>query len=171
MKKPTIVTQTVLLLLAVAILWTSCASTTMIQSTPSGAKVYINGEPVGTTPYPYTDTKIVGTTTVLKLKKDGYDPLNTSFARDEEVDIGAIICGFICFFPFLWTMKYKPSHTYELVPSFVYDQQIIKTQPMQEKAKTKADRLRELKQLYEEKLITQEDYDKEKTKILEELEK
>ena len=168
MKKPTITTRTVSLLLSVSILWTSCASTTMIQSTPSGAKVYINGEPVGTTPYPYTDTKVVGTTTILKLKKEGYDPLNTSFARDEEVDVGAIICGFICFFPFLWTMKYKPSHTYELTSSSGNEQPAIQKQ---ENTKSKADRLRELKQLYEEKLITQEDYDKEKMKILEEGEK
>ncbi|HEY4799564.1 MAG TPA: PEGA domain-containing protein [Bacteroidia bacterium] len=166
MRKPSLIKQTTCVLLAVSILWAGCASTTMIQSTPAGAKVYINGEPVGTTPYVYTDTKIVGTTTMLKLKKEGYDPLNTSFVRDEEVDVGAIICGFICFFPFLWTMKYKPTHTYELMQNAGSEQPIINAIP-----RTKADRLRELKQLYEEKLISQEDYEKGKTKILEEVEK
>jgi len=42
MKKQTITTKTVSLVLAGTILLSSCASTTMIQSTPSGAKVYLN---------------------------------------------------------------------------------------------------------------------------------
>jgi hypothetical protein len=165
MRKPTTTTRIISLFLAGSVLWTSCASTTMIRSVPTGAKVYLNGEPVGVTPYAHTDTKIVGSTTMVKLTKEGYETLYTSFARDEEVDVGAIIAGLIMFFPFIWTMKYKPTHTYELIPGSGSETKIINPQP-----KSKADRLRELKQLYEEKLITQEDYEKEKKKILEELE-
>jgi len=171
MKKQTMTTKTISIFLASSVLLTSCASTTMIQSNPSGAKVYLNGEPVGTTPYTHRDTKIVGSTTTVKLEKDGYDPLNTSFSRDEEVDVGAIIGGIFVLVPFLWTMKYKPTHTYELTPSSGNEQQIIKTTPQQNQTKSKADRLRELKQLLDEKVITQEEYEKEKKKILEEDEK
>ena len=171
MKKQTMTTKMISLFLAGSILLTSCASTTMIQSNPSGAKVYLNGEPVGTTPYTHRDTKIVGSTTTVKLEKDGYDPLNTSFSRDEEVDVGAIIGGIFVLVPFLWTMKYKPTHTYELTPSSGNEQKVIKTTPQQNQTKSKADRLRELKQLLDEKIITQEDYEKEKKKILEEDEK
>ncbi len=39
------------LFMAGAMLFTSCASTTMIHSIPSGAKLYVDGEPVGSTPY------------------------------------------------------------------------------------------------------------------------
>lgn len=171
MKNQTMTTKTISLLLAGSILLTSCVSTTMIQSNPSGAKVYLNGEPVGTTPYTHRDTKIVGSTTTVKLEKEGYDPLNTSFSRDEEADVGAIIGGIFVLVPFLWTMKYKPTHTYELTPSSGNEQPIIKTNPQQNQAKSKADRLRELKQLLDEKVITQEEYEKEKKKILEEDEK
>ena len=171
MKKQTKTTKTISLLLAGAVLLTSCASTTMIQSNPNGAKVYLNGEPVGTTPYTHRDTKIVGSTTTVKLEKEGYDPLNTSFSRDEEVDDGAIIGGIFVLVPFLWIMKYKPTHTYELTPSSGNEQPEIKTQPQQNQAKSKADRLPELKQLLDEKVITQEEYEKEKKKILEEDEK
>ena len=164
-------TKTISLLLAGSILLTSCASMTMIQSNPSGAKVYLNGEPVGTTPYTHRDTKIVGSTTTVKLKKEGYAPLNTSFSRNEEVDVGAIIGGVFVFVPFLWTMKYKPTHTYELTTSSGNEQPIIKTNSQQNQTKSKADRLRELKQLLDEKVITQEEYEKEKKKILEEDEK
>ena len=104
------------LLLAGAVLITSCSSTTLIQSNPPGAKVYLNDEAVGTTPYTHKDKKIVGTTTIVKLEKEGYQPLTTSFSRDEEVDVGAIIGGIFVLVPFLWTMKYKPFHSYELSP-------------------------------------------------------
>jgi len=150
---------------------TNCASTTLIQSNPSGAKVYLNGEPVGTTPYAHRDTKIVGTPTTVKLEKEGYAPVNTSFSRDEEADIGAIIGGFLVLIPFLWTMKYKPYHTYDLTPSAGNGEQIIKPLPQQNQARSKAERLRELKQLLNEGILTQEEYEKEKKKILTEDEK
>ena len=160
--------KTISLILAGSILLISCSSTTMIQSNPSGAKVYLNGEPVGTTPYTHQDTKIVGSLTTVKLEKEGFDPLNTSFSRDEVVDIGAIIGGVFVFVPFLWTMKYKPSHTYELTPSSVYEQTLIKPNQQQIQTKSKADRLRELKELLDEKVVTQKEYENEKKKILEE---
>jgi hypothetical protein len=154
MKKQTMTSKTIALLLVGTILWTSCTSTTMIQSNPSVAKVYLNGEPVGTTPYTHQDTKIVGSTTTVKLEKEGYETLHTSFSRDEEVDVGAIVGGIFVLFPFLWTMKYKPTHTYELTPSTGDQQPQIKTNPQQSQTKSKADRLRELKQLLDEKIIT-----------------
>jgi hypothetical protein len=37
-------------------------------------------------------------------------------ARNERVDAGAIVGGLFFWIPFLWTMQYNPSHTYEMVP-------------------------------------------------------
>lgn len=171
MKKHKLTSKAILLLSAGSILISSCASTTLIQSTPSGAKVYLNGEPVGTTPYSHRDTKIVGTTTSVKLEKDGYESLNSSFSRDEEVDVGAVVGGFFVWIPFLWTMKYKPTHSYDLTPISGSEVKTLKTPPVQTNNKSKAERLREFKQLLDEKVITQEEYEKEKKKILEEGEK
>lgn len=98
----------------------SCASTTMIQSQPTGAKVYLNGEPVGVTPYAMTDTKIVGTTTMVRLEYPGYEPLNGVIARNEELDVGACIGGFFVLVPWLWIMRYKPVHVFELHPAGAY---------------------------------------------------
>jgi hypothetical protein len=168
MKKLTMTTKTVTLLLAGSILFTSCASTTMIQSTPSGAKVYLNGEAVGKTPYSHRDTKIVGATTMVKLEKEGYETFTGYFSRDEKADVGAIIGGVFFLFPFLWTMKYKPTHTFEMAPTSGYQESTGVTTRQQTNTKSKAERLRELKQLLDEKVITQSEYDKEKQKILEE---
>ncbi|MBP1675665.1 MAG: hypothetical protein H6Q20_224 [Bacteroidetes bacterium] len=103
-------------IMAALLLFASCASSTVINSIPSGAKIYINGEPVGTTPYLYSDTRVIGSVVNVDLKKDGYEPLYTSFRRNEKVDPGAIVGGLFFLFPFIWTMQYKSSHTYELVP-------------------------------------------------------
>ncbi len=117
MKKTKLLSKAISLVLAGAILFASCSSSTLIQSSPSGAKVYLNGEYAGVTPYTHTDTKIVGSSTQVRLEKEGYETLNTAFSRNEDADVGAIIGGIFFLFPFLWTMKYKPVRTYELVPS------------------------------------------------------
>ncbi|MDR2511800.1 MAG: PEGA domain-containing protein [Bacteroidales bacterium] len=166
MRNQAMTTKMISTLLVGAILFSSCSSTTMILSNPSGAIVYLNGESVGTTPYPHRDTKIVGSKTTVRLEKEGYEPFNASFSRDEKVDVGAIIGGLFVLFPFLWTMQYKDVHIYELIP-IGDDQPIIKTNP-QYPSQSKVYRLRELKQLLDENLITSEEYDKEKRKILDE---
>jgi hypothetical protein len=107
--------KTTILFLSLTILLTSCASTTVIQSEPSGANVYIDGEKVGVTPHTYNDTKIVGSTVSVKLTKDGYEDFLTSFSRNEKVSVGAVIGGIFFLVPFLWVMEYKPNHNYELV--------------------------------------------------------
>ena len=102
--------------MAFSVLFASCSSTTLIQTNPSGAKVYMNEEYKGVTPLSYSDTKIVGSATSVRLELEGYESLNTILSRDEAADVGAIIGGVFFLFPFLWTMKYNPLHTYELRP-------------------------------------------------------
>ena len=165
--KKSIATKTASVVLAGVILFSSCASATMIQSTPSGATLYLAGENVGVTPYSHEDTKIVGSTTSIKIEKEGYETFNTILTRDEEADIGAIIGGIFVLVPFLWTMKYKKEHTYELTPSDNNNQTTISSK-VNQNTKSKAETLRELKQLLDEKIITQKEYDIEKKKVLEE---
>ena len=83
--KTSFLLKSAVVLLAATLLFAGCASSTMINSTPSGAKVVINGEAVGVTPYLYTDTKIVGSLVTLDLTLEGYEPIYTSY-RDWETD-------------------------------------------------------------------------------------
>ncbi len=103
-------------LMSAIIFLSSCASTTMINSVPSGAKVYLNGESVGTTPYQHTDTKIIFSSTAVTLEKEGYEKLNTNLTRSEEPDAGPIIGGIFIWPLWLWALKYKATRTYELKP-------------------------------------------------------
>ena len=91
----------------------SCSSTTMITSSDKDSKIYINGEYMGTGSVTYTDTRIVGSTNMVKIKKDGCEPENFTFQRNEEFDAGACAGGVFTLVPFLWIMKYKPTHNYE----------------------------------------------------------
>lgn len=151
--------------LAATTLLSSCASTTMLQSAPPGARVYLNGESVGVTPYRHRDTKIVGATTEVRLEKEGYETLNTSFSRDEQADVGAIVGGIFFLFPFLWTMKYKPVHSYEMRP---LSSQPVADQPVSPATYNASlpDQLRQLKKLADDKVITQAEYEQQKKKLL-----
>jgi hypothetical protein len=93
-----------------------CASSTVIQSQPPGARVLVNGQAAGTTPYTLSDTKIVGSTTHVRLEYPGYRPLDTMVTRNEELDVLALVGGLFVLVPFLWVMKYSPSRTFQLTP-------------------------------------------------------
>lgn len=96
---------------------TGCASTTVLQTTPPGATVSVNGFVVGRTPYALTDTKIVGSATPLRFEAPGYAPLDVMLFRNEEVDVLPLIGGIFLLVPFLWVMKYQANHNYQLQPA------------------------------------------------------
>ncbi|MFT3753966.1 MAG: PEGA domain-containing protein [Paludibacter sp.] len=165
------------LILAIMVLFSSCSSTTLIQSYPTDARVYIDGEFVGHTPYWYTDTKIMGSITNIDLVKDGYEPLYTSIQRSERINVAAVVGGFYLLAPFLWSLRYAPVHNYQLIPlpqpqileqidTPQPDQPVLQAQP--EAVSPKIQKLRELKQMLDEKLITKDDFEKQKQKILDE---
>jgi hypothetical protein len=94
-----------------------CASTTVIQTQPPGARVFLNGAPVGTTPYTMTDTNMSGSTVQVRLEYPGYDPVNTMISRSEALDPMALIGGIFLLVPFLWIMGYAPMHMYQMAPA------------------------------------------------------
>ena len=149
------------------LLFSSCSSSTLITSAPTGAKLYMNGEAVGNTPYTHTDSEIVGSCNTVRIEKEGYETLNTSFCKDEEPHVGAIIGGIFLLVPFAWAMKYKATHHYELDTGADDVAKPASAKPEVEPMNTsKADRLRELKKLLDEGILTQEEYEKEKKKVL-----
>ena len=114
MMKDTTAARTISLLLVMAILFSGCASTTLFTTEPGGASIYIKGEEKGTTPYKYSDTKIVFSSTPITFKKDGYKDLIIILKRSEQPAVGAIIGGALIYVPLLWFAEYKESHFYEL---------------------------------------------------------
>jgi hypothetical protein len=167
-------------MLVASLVMTGCSSTTTFNSIPSGAKLYLDGAYMGTTPVTYSDTKIVMTTTTVRLEMEGYDPFVGSITRNEEADVGAIVGGLFVVVPYLWALQYRPDHTYVLKPATGESpaSTVVSPKPeapetpeaasANEAGKSKAEKLRELKQLLDENLITQEDYNRQKQNILDE---
>ena len=105
------INKTISLLVCFSIL--ACSSTTVIQSSDPQSKIYVDGEMLGKGSVTYSDTKIVGSSTMITIKKEGCLARNFSMSRSEDFDVGACIGGAFVLVPFLWIMKYRPMHSYE----------------------------------------------------------
>jgi hypothetical protein len=72
--------------------------------------------------------------------------------------------------PLLWIMKYKPVHTFELTPlppeRVIEQQDIQPNQGKNKKSEDRLSRLSQLKYLLDHGVLTQDEFDAEKKKIL-----
>jgi hypothetical protein len=111
-----------IVLFAVALsIFTGCASSTVIRSSPSGAKVLDRyGQVVGKTPYVYEDAAIVNNTEWFTLEMAGYEEADVAIRRN-RANAGRIVgfgLGGIFAFPvwagLLWSSDYAPEYHVEL---------------------------------------------------------
>lgn len=169
-------------IIVLSFLFQSCSSTTMITTEPTGAKVYLNNIYVGETPFTLIDTKISTECTGVRLEKSSFETLNTVICKDEQVNVGAAIGGFFIWPIWLWVFEYYPQHNYILEPlnkdySIINDNQnqqldytvddVDTLQQVQRVPVSKAQKLQDLKKLYDDGILTKQEYEKEKQKILE----
>lgn len=96
-----------------AIMLTACSSTTVIKSSDPDARIFVNGEYLGTGQASYTDRKPAFSKNQVTIKKPGCEDQNHEFRRDEDPDFGAIVGGFFFYVPFLWVTEYKDQRGYE----------------------------------------------------------
>jgi len=93
----------------------ACASSTVINSVPPGAKVYVNGHYLGDAPVTQTDTAVLGTWKNVVLKKEGYKDQTGTIAK-EELAIGPAIAGVFLWVPLIWALGYPEQYTFDLEP-------------------------------------------------------
>jgi hypothetical protein len=96
-------------------LCSSCASSTLIKSVPSGAKVYIDGQYRGNAPVTHRDTAVLGSSKAVVLKCKGYRDI-TGTIRKEELAVGPLIGAIFVAVPILWVLGYPDEYTFELEP-------------------------------------------------------
>ncbi len=101
------------ILIVGVLLVTACSSSTVIRSSDPDAKIYVNGEYIGTGHAHYSDQKVAFSKNEVEIRKEGCRAENYSFRRSEEADIGAIVGGLFLTVPFLWVTEYKPRHSYD----------------------------------------------------------
>jgi hypothetical protein len=141
----------------------SCSSSTVIDSHPQGAKVFVDGSYLGFTPYTYSDTKVVGSRTSLKLSLDGYRDFYTAIHRDQQLNVGALIGGFFLIVPWAWMMDYRSGYTFELTKATAADE--VANQEYNPNSPSLVPlslerKLLQLKKMYDDSLINRSEYDK-----------
>lgn len=103
----------VLVPVLVACLGSGCSSSTSIRASDPDARIYVNGEYVGTGKGHYSDRKPAFTRQEVTLRKDGCAQRSYSFRRNERPDVGAIVAAYYLALPILWLTQYKGTHAYE----------------------------------------------------------
>ena len=90
-----------------------CASATLIKSNPPGAKLYLDGQLKGETPYTYADRAAAGTMKSVTLKKEDYKDF-TGHVKREVLSVGALIGGIFFLIPLIWILEYPPEYIFEM---------------------------------------------------------
>ena len=90
-----------------------CASATVIKSNPPGAKLYLDGQFKGETPYTYSDRAAAGTMRTVTLKKEEYKDFTGNIKR-EQLSVPALIGGILFLIPLIWVLEYPSQYTFEM---------------------------------------------------------
>ena len=88
------------LIFVLAVFMSGCSTTTVFQTNIPGAKISINGEPIGETPCTLALSNAVWETYCIKVEKTGYkDIILPDIRREAKV---VPLCTFMFLVPLLW---------------------------------------------------------------------
>jgi hypothetical protein len=93
----------------------ACSSGTQITVSDEHARIYVNGDYVGTGDGYYSDRRPAFTTQQVTLHRPGCQEQSHTMTRNEKPHYGAIISAAYLALPILWVTKYKDQHAYEYV--------------------------------------------------------
>lgn len=102
-----------LIVLAAAAALAACSSGTHIRVSDADARIYVNGEYVGTGHAYYSDRKPAFSKQEVTVRKPGCEEQTFTLKRNERPDLGAIVGAYYLAFPILWITQYKHQHAYE----------------------------------------------------------
>ena len=91
----------------------ACSSGTHIKVSDTDARIYVNGEYVGTGDGYYSDRKPAFSKQEVTLRKDSCEEQSYTMRRNERPDLGAIVSAYYLAVPILWVTQYKGHHAYE----------------------------------------------------------
>jgi hypothetical protein len=90
-----------------------CSSSTHIRASDADARIYVNGEYVGTGHGRYVDRKPAFSKQEVMLRKEGCKEERYSFRRNERPHLGAIVSAYYLVLPIAWSLRYKHHRAYE----------------------------------------------------------
>lgn len=143
--------------LVVTVLIAGCSETAMIRSKPSGAQVYINDRPAGTTPFAFAVVRgDLEDSYRLRLEKEGYAPY-TGMVRTRiapgRLTAAVFTFGIVYLFKSPWCLVPPERIVMRLTSEGEWDQRVGKE-------------LREIKKLRSEGKISQEEFDRRSKDLL-----
>ena len=104
--------KTILLLATLGSL-AACSSGTTIRVSDPAARIYVNGEYIGTGHAHYSDRKPAFSRQEVTVRRTGCAEETYTMRRNERPDIGAIISAYYLVVPIAWFIQYKDHHAYE----------------------------------------------------------
>jgi len=102
-----------LLVLTCAATLAACSSGTQITVSDEDARIYVNGDYVGTGDGYYSDRRPAFTTQQVTLRRDGCVEQSYPMRRNERPHYGAIVSAAAFALPIFWVTQYKNEHDYE----------------------------------------------------------
>ena len=97
--------------LALCIL-TGCSTTTRFHTKPEGAKIYINGDFLGESPYVFNDERSLPKRFHLQIRKEGYKELDLYIDKSFDY-LGVFLSGFYGIFTF-WGASLENDYHFNL---------------------------------------------------------
>jgi hypothetical protein len=104
------------LLAGIALVLVGCSSQVLITSTPSGARVKLDGVEVGRTPYVHRDAKISGYSLGVQLEHPDHRSHQGVIHKVKSVNVGAAIGGLVVWPLWAWVLGYPPVWHAQLQP-------------------------------------------------------
>ena len=110
-------TSTLFVIISALITLNSCVSSTrvVINSKPSNADVYEDGQYVGKTPVSLNISNLVWNSPDITISKDGYTSMPVTLQKEEKIT-NLVIGYFINIFAFLWCYGPKENQNFVLTP-------------------------------------------------------
>ena len=142
----------------------ACASTKIIETQPPGARVFVDGQYVGTTPYELTARRVFWQKKVIRVKKEGYHPQDFVASRGERLNPGAFIGGFFFWPLFFWAGAYDDETTLYLSPDLAAPAMAASDSTdavVPPAPKTLEERRATLERMYESGALTKKEYEAE----------
>ena len=105
----------VALLLFAMFLLEGCLQTSRINTDPPGARVSLNGAPLGKTPVYYSTRAGIPKTYFLEIDKPGYKPVETKVESNYRADISLalLLPGIV---PYFFSARLEDEYKYSLIP-------------------------------------------------------
>ncbi len=146
----------------------SCQHHCEIRSIQKDVDIRINKRNYGKTPFVFKSMVNNGTPVFITLSKPGFENLDTFIVKDGGINKFTRILGYIFIIPFYYDQEFKKSYTFKLKENKNDTLSSMKKILISDgKTNSKSQRLIALKEAFQNKVITKEEYVRMKKMIIE----